>query len=739
MKMKMLFSCASLLLIMLVSTTNLQAQSLQETYTAGSEVCLKRYNFDTGKTFWEYGVYIGVVNHTSLSGTTEFRHSVKSGDFTVYMGDSLIEPCCEKCRGGTTSGANGNTTNGTSGSSTSGTSGSTTSGTSGNSTNGTSGSATSSTTKKKKQDEKSGDEVYYRVDNLTNPRFTKLDQEKAKSFIESVDNKFKENAKLKRKVIFPKNFKVADMDYEVYAIKFRYDTDFQRTMMTTNYVDNKMMDPEDNGYSPLRAGSINTQRSGLPQYGDELKGGQRDGFIILKAKNMDASNPPKKLKDWVRNNLNGIFDYDTPKLKLGIASNNELSICLEMDKIHTYKEKNGKLIKVRSLDGEDDLVAFTRGKNNKYCIITTKGKADNTTMHSFNGAMDRMQTKNLKLWDKHPQDMLNEKPYPTFDYANGEYLFQYYTTMWDDKLNRYLHSASFRLKIKDDGSMKPRKWQTSHTFGMDAIHNGTDWVSLYSTDGDYFLNHPGIFIDKFDKSQKALLFSSPHRWAERGTPDADHGRMNYFYTGLGGLAYDGSGYGVVFNNPNIKKAPTQLPQNVGFVYVKGNYSSTPRRSNGDISPIDPTKNLTNYGTKEDVIIHTERMNTEPVSYKRKVKWLSHYKSKANGFSKNPDIVAIGDKFIVVWEKWINAEEAKDKWGRMIPVWDLAGIEARVINSKGKVLESKFLGKYSLNDCDDLHIQNGKVVWSTFDDASFSVHLHTLDVNLNHEVKVLSLP
>ena len=93
---------------------------------------------------------------------------------------------------------------------------------------------------------------------------------------------------------------------------------------------------------------------------------------------------------------------------------------------------------------------------------------------------------------------------------------------------------------------------------------------------------------------------------------------------MGGIAYDRSGYGVVFNNPKMKTAPANLPQNVGFVYVKDDFASTARRSNGDLSTVDPTANLLNIGTADEVTIHTEKMNTEPVRYKRKVKWLSNW-------------------------------------------------------------------------------------------------------------------
>ncbi len=584
-----------------------------------------------------------------------------------------------------------------------------------------------------------GVDEYYRVDNLSNPTFTKLDKEKAKTFVSRLEDRFKENEKLKRIEIFPRTFNIPNMGHQVYAVKLQYSESFKKLMMATHYLDTEMMNPKDDSYNPTRAGNLLKGASSIPSYGNDLRGGQRDGFIVMKAQGLNPANPPAALKEWIKNNLNGIFDQSTPKLKLSISSNNELSFCLGLGKIHTYKEQNGKLSKVRSLDVAGDLIAFTRGEDNKYCIVTSDGKSDNTYMHAFKGASDRKATQNLKLWDKYKQDNLKDRPYPTLDYANGEYLFQYYIHMWEASMNTNLHSASFRIKIQDDGSVSPRTWQTSHTFGMDALHNGTDWVSLYATDGDYFLNHPGVFIDKFDQKQKALLFSSPQRWAERGQGDAAHGQMNFFYTGLGGIAYNGSGYGAVFNNPKMKTAPSPLPQNVGFVYVSANYESTPRRQNGDKTPIDPTKNILSAGTEDNVTIYTERMNTEPVSYKRKVKWLSNYTSIENGFSNNTDIAAIGDKFVVVWEKWAKVGEEQDSWGDVLPVWDYLGTEAAVVDKSGKILKTKSLGKHPLNNWDDLRVQNGKVVWATFDNATFSVHVNTLDTNLNHNVKKMTLP
>lgn len=588
--------------------------------------------------------------------------------------------------------------------------------------------------------EASGVEEYYRVDNLTNPKFTKLDKEKAKAFIVNVEDGIKENEKLKRRTIYPKNFSIPDMGYEVYIIKLDYSVSFKELMMSTYYQETEMMNPKAGSYNPTRAGNVVKSSSNIPINGDELRGGQQEGFVILKAKDLDAGNPPKKLTEWVKNYLDGIFGNSTPKLKLSISSDNELSICLGMGKINAFKEQNGKLSKIRSLDvgvGQD-LIAFTRGADNKYCIITSNGKSDNTNMHSFKGAEDTKETKNLKLWDEHRQDILKERPYPTLDYANGEYLFQYYLHMWEASMNSNLHSSSFRLIIKADGSVEPRTWQTSHTFGMDALHNGTDWVSLYSTDSDFYLNHPGVFIDKFNKKQKALLFSSPQRWAEPGQGDASHGQMNYFYTGLGGIAYDGSGYGVVFNNPKMTTAPANLPQNVGFVYVKGEFESTLRREKSDLS-VDPTKNLLNTGTEDNVTIPCGKMNTEPVDYKRKVKWVSNYTSLENGFSNNTDIVAIGDKFIAVWEKWAKVGEETNSWGEIVSIWDYLDTEAAVLDKMGTVLNTKSLGKHPLNDWDDLHVQNNKVVWTTFDNANFSVHINTLDINLKHEMKELSLP
>lgn len=585
----------------------------------------------------------------------------------------------------------------------------------------------------------SGVEEYYRIDNLENPKFTKLDKRKAEEFIGNLKDGFKENEKLKRLTIFPKYFNVNDLGLEIYAVKLAgYSESGGLLMMSTAYVSTNMMNPKEKSYNPTRTGDVVGATSSVPRTGTELKGSQQDGFVIVKAKGLDAANPSAKLTEWVKNNLDGIFKISTPKLKLSVSDNNELSFCLSLGKIHAFKEQNGTLSKIRSLDIDGELVAFTRGKDNNYCVVTSNGKSDNTNLHTFKSSSDKIETKNLKLWDQYKQDKLKGRPYPTLDYANGEYLFQYYLHMWEAGMNTNLHSGSFRLKIKPDGSAEPRTWQTSHTFGMDALHNGIDWVSVYSTDGDYFLNHPGVFIDKVDKKQKALLFSSPQRWAEPGQGDAAHGQMNYFYTGLGGVAYDGRGYGVVLNNPQMSTAPSNLPQNVGFVYVKGDYEPTERRKKGDVNTVDPTKNLTNKGKEDQVTIYCEKMNTEPVNYKRKVNWLSNYTSIENGFASNTDIAAIGDKFIVVWEKWAKVGEEKD-WGDMIPVWDFLSTEAAVVDKMGNVLSAKSLGKNPLNNWDDLRVHNGKVVWATFDDANFSVYINTLDANLNHSVKKLSLP
>lgn len=573
-------------------------------------------------------------------------------------------------------------------------------------------------------------EEYYRVENLSNPTFTKLDATKAAAFISGIESRFEEKKKLKQKVVFPKYFNMSDMGVEVYAIKLSYSDYFKKMMMSTAYINTKMMDPKSDSYNPTRAGDIVGASSSLPRNGDELRAGKTDGFVIVKVKDLNAGNTKQKLTEWVKNNLDGIFNQSSPKLKISVSENNQLSLCLGMGKIQTFNEEGGKLKKVRTLDLNGELVAFTRGSGNNYNIITSDGKSDNTNLHSFKSANDGISTKNIKLWDKHRQDKLKDRPYPTFDYANGEYLLQYYLHLWEESMNTNLHSASFRVKIDGSGTATPRKWQTSHTFGMDALHNGTDWVSLYSTDGDFYLNHPGVFIDKIDKKQKALLFSSPQRWAEKGQGDAAHGQMNYFYTGLGGIAYDGSGYGAVLNNPKMTTAPTSLPLNVGYVYVKDDFTSTPRRNNGDQSLVDPTANLQNDGAADQVTIYSEKMNTEPVPYKRKVKWLSNYNSIEDGFVNNTDIVAIGDKFIVVWEKWAKVGEEQD-WGEMVPVWDHVSTEAVLIDKKGNILKTKSLGKQPLNNWDDLKVRNGKAVWATFDDTNLSISIHTLDANLNH--------
>ncbi|MEM9821590.1 MAG: hypothetical protein AAF985_10980, partial [Bacteroidota bacterium] len=438
-----------------------------------------------------------------------------------------------------------------------------------------------------------------------------------------------------------------------------------------------------------------------------------------------------------------ISKTEDPKLKINVSSNNELAFCLGAGKIHTYKEWKGKLIKMRTLDTDEDLIAFSSGGVNRYCAITSKTteehtQANTTNMHLFRGPTGNVQTKSLKIWDEYQQDILKERPFPTLDYANGEYLFQYYLLMWEAKYNRHLHSGSFRIKMKSDGSsIEPRTWQTGHTFGMDALHNGTDWVSLYVTDADYRLRHPGVFIDKVDKNEKALLFSSPQRWSEPGQGDASNGAMSYFYTGLGGIAYDGDAYGAVFINPKMTVAPKRMPQNVGFVYVKEAFEPISRRKAGETGMIDPTANILSAGTVDNVTIYTEKMNTEPRSYKRKVTWLTNYTSMESGYARNADIVAIGDQFIVLWEKWAKEREVTNRRGEKEPVWGFQGTEAVVIDKNGKVLNRKTIKGQMLNDWDDLHVQSNKIVWATYDDATF--YVNRLDANLNHDVKVYNQP
>ncbi|MEM1319796.1 MAG: hypothetical protein AAGG75_06035 [Bacteroidota bacterium] len=695
-------------------------------YEVNAKICY----YDSFNDLWRKATYLGFDQVENKHKVRYYRNRIHVTSLTPDV--SRMSDCPGEC--GCVGSSTAPDDTGVAGNDNKGNSGNTGNTNSPNNTGNTSN--TGNTDETDKTEEASNTAAYYRIENFANPRFVELDREKAKTFISKIEERLKEDEKLGKGTIFPNAYTLADMGSKVYAVKLRYSDRVGELMMVSDYRNTEMMNPSDDSYNPTRAGMIKNGSSSLPRPGNQLRGSHRDGFVIIKAENLNPQNPPSNLTKWVKTNLDGIFSGSGPKLKLNVSGNNELSLCLGVGKIHTFKVQNGQLNKVRSLDVDEDLVAFSKGGDNKYCIVTSDGKATNTNMHFFQGASDGIVPKKLKLWDEHPQDLLKDRPYPTLDYANGEYLLQFYIHMWEPQYNYNLHSGSFRLKIKEDGSADNRQWQTSHTFGMDALHNGTDWISLYSTDGDYSLRHPGVFIDKVGSGQKAVLFSSPQRWAEPGEGDAAHGQMNYFYTGLGGIAHDGNGYGVVFNNPKMKTAPANLPQNVGYVYVKKDFESTPRRKSSDTT-IDPTGNLLNAGATDQVTVYSERMNTEPVNYKRKVKWLSNYNSLENGFANNTDIVAIGNKFVVVWEKWAKVGEERDSWGEVSAVWNYQSTEAVVIDKMGNVLGSKSLGNHPLNSWDDLHVQNGKVVWATYDGVN--ILMNTLDASLNHKVTTMALP
>jgi len=127
---------------------------------------------------------------------------------------------------------------------------------------------------------------------------------------------------------------------------------------------------------------------------------------------------------------------------------------------------------------------------------------------------------------------------------------------------------------------------------------------------------------------------------------------------------------------------------------------------------------------------TLTVNSSGMQYTNRLKWLTHYSGSMNLHAERPKLIGIGeDKYIVLWEEWLNTGKFSDTFN---------GVYGMIIDDKGNTLRAATLitNQHHLPRGDDAFLLDNRAAWIAGNAVEKKLYIHFVDISLNYEMVIL---